>query len=354
MSTICAVTQSSSALLLDPRHLRGPVIRDIRKSVELLDLRSCVLSGLSQPRKAIPSLLLWDEQGLENFNEWTRCPHYYPKSKEIEILETCNDKIAAAMPHKSSIVELGCGNLHKTSVILSALAKQKKEVHYYALDVSQSALLNNLQALQEEFKCFPKISISGLLGTYDDCVDWISNNDATLHALPVTFLWVGNSVANLSKSEASNLMAGFRQACSVARIDCRFLVSADACADEGKLTKAYNPESGSSRTFLRHGLNHVNRLFNTDLFDGATWNCTVEYDREENEVLAFYFPVIDVTFPIDDTGSVTVHQGEHIFFFRSGKWNQEQMGTVARQSGFQVSRVWRDLDEEYGFYFLTP
>ena len=109
----------------------------------------------------------------------------------------------------------------------------------------------SLQALQAEFKHFPDISISGLLGTYDDCVDWIANNTASLRTRSVTFLWVGNSVANLSKTEASDLMGQSRQACTIAGMHCHFLVSADACADESKLLKAYNPEGGLSSLFLR-------------------------------------------------------------------------------------------------------
>ncbi|PYI25694.1 hypothetical protein BP00DRAFT_490704 [Aspergillus indologenus CBS 114.80] len=324
-----------------------PVLRDIRKSLELLDLKTCVLSGLSQPRKEIPSLLLWDEQGLKNFNEWTKCPHYYPKSKEMEILETHRDRMAGALPDSSALVELGCGNVHKTSIILSALAKQGKEIQYYALDVSEAALRTSLRALQAEFEHFPNISISGLLGTYDDCVDWIANNTASLHTRSVTFLWVGNSVANLSKTEASDLMGHFRQACAVAGMHCHFLVSVDACAEENKLLKAYNPDGGLSSLFLRYGLLHVNELLQADLFNGVVWNCLLEYDWEENEILTFYSPESDVTLS-SGAKSVTVHHGEKIFFFRSGKWNEEQMSSIAQRGGFQVSQVWRDAKQEYG------
>ncbi|RAH49190.1 uncharacterized protein BO95DRAFT_10754 [Aspergillus brunneoviolaceus CBS 621.78] len=346
-TTVCEVTGPSSALSLDTRAPKEPFLRDIRKSLELLDLNSCVISGLSQSRKTIPSLLLWDEQGLKNFNEWTNCPHYYPKSKELEILETHKDRMAGALPDRSALVELGCGNLHKTAIILSALARQGKKVQYYAMDVSESALRSSLQALQAEFKHFPDISISGLLGTYDDCVDWIANNTASLHTRSVTFLWVGNSVANLSKTEASDLMGQFRQACAIAGMHCHFLVSADACADESKLLKAYNPEGGLSSLFLRYGLLHVNKLLRADLFKDVVWNCLLEYDREENEILTFYSPESDVTL-LSGATSVTVHHGEKIFFFRSGKWNREQMSIIAQQGGFQVSQVWRDAKQEYG------
>ncbi|RAL02613.1 uncharacterized protein BO80DRAFT_443414 [Aspergillus ibericus CBS 121593] len=350
MATACEVVQPSPGLFLDTRRREEPFLWDISNSPELLDLRTCILSGLSQTAKAIPSLLLWDEQGLRNFNEWADSPHYYLKSKEMEIFETWRDQMANALPHRSALVELGCGNLHKTSIILSALARQGKQVWYYALDVSKSALRQSLQFLHEEFMYCPNVRIAGLIGTYDDCVDWVAHNTSTLHGLPATFLWVGNSMPNLSKTEASDLMNNFRRACGVAGISCRFLVSADACADESRLLKAYDPEAGTSRTFLRHGLHRAKTLLGTDSFEEEVWNCTVEYDRKENEILAFYSPRVDVILAVD----LTVHKGDKIFFFRSGKWNESQMETIAHQAGgFQVSHVWRDSNEEYGFYLLS-
>lgn len=94
---------------LDNRFISDPPLHDIRQSSELLDLKSCLVSGLTSPQKSLPSLLLWDEQGLENFDAWTQCPHYYPKQRELEIIHRYKDEIAQSQPGELVLIELGCG-----------------------------------------------------------------------------------------------------------------------------------------------------------------------------------------------------------------------------------------------------
>lgn len=94
---------------LDNHFINYPPLHDIRQSSELLDLKSCVISGLTSPQKSLPSLLLWDEQGLEKFDAWTQCPHYYPKQREVEIINRYRDEIAGTQPGELVLIELGCG-----------------------------------------------------------------------------------------------------------------------------------------------------------------------------------------------------------------------------------------------------
>jgi uncharacterized SAM-dependent methyltransferase len=230
-------------------------------------------------------------------------------------------------------------------MLLSELAKDGKEIHYYALDISDVALFSSLQVLKAEFKDSPQINISGLIGTYQDCVEWITES-ACFENPSVTFLWVGNSIANLSKPEASVLISKFRHACASGNIECRFLVSADSCRVTTKILKAYSPHQGLSRKFLLHGLRHCNWLFSTELFDKRVWECIVDYDEAENELLSFYTPKMNFATSIGGT-PVAVRQGERILFFRSGKWSEAQMTDVAQNAGFRTATVWSDREQEY-------
>jgi uncharacterized SAM-dependent methyltransferase len=96
-------------MTINTPDLQTPFLHDIRKSSELLDLRSSILAGLSQSPKTLSSLLLWDEEGLKNFNAWTLSPEYYPKAKEMEILDRYKRNMADSLPNGSALVELGCG-----------------------------------------------------------------------------------------------------------------------------------------------------------------------------------------------------------------------------------------------------
>ena len=91
-----------------------PQIEDIRKDGALTPLVEQIRSGLHQEggkEKTLPTLLLYDEQGLKLFEKITYLDEYYPTNLEIEILHKYADHIAERIPASSDsmIVELGSG-----------------------------------------------------------------------------------------------------------------------------------------------------------------------------------------------------------------------------------------------------
>lgn len=88
-----------------------------RSQNNLIDIRTEIVKGLSRPtgQKTLPTLLLYDERGLQIYDELTtNVPEYYPFSAEEEILRNHADQIVRAM-HGSAVhftevvVELGAG-----------------------------------------------------------------------------------------------------------------------------------------------------------------------------------------------------------------------------------------------------
>jgi uncharacterized SAM-dependent methyltransferase len=100
----------SQTMLLDPKTAPAESVQlyKIRNS-GLLNLKECIISGLQDTPKTMPSLLLWDDQGLQNFDAWTQAPEYYPKRCEWEILTNYRQDIASQFPTRSVLIELGCG-----------------------------------------------------------------------------------------------------------------------------------------------------------------------------------------------------------------------------------------------------
>ncbi len=228
------------------------------------------------------------------------------------------------------------------------MEKERRHVYYYALDVSDDALCSNLGALKKQFNESQFINISGLSGTYDDCAEWLASS-SSLPVSAVTFLWLGNSVANLNQHDASVLMGQFRQACSKMSADCNFLISADCCAVEDRILKAYDPNDGPSRTFLFHGLHHANRLLGQEVFKEAEWDAVPEWDNVQNELRYSYAPKADIDLNVGSL-HVALKKGEPIHYFMSGKWSESQMGSIAEKAGPQVGKVWRDTQKEYCEY----
>jgi uncharacterized SAM-dependent methyltransferase len=87
-------------------------IIDIRRSgldFDLVDeIRQKFNPGKGQERR-LPTLLLYDEQGLKLFEDITYLDEYYLTNAEIEVLENHADGIAQQIRAGSLVVELGSG-----------------------------------------------------------------------------------------------------------------------------------------------------------------------------------------------------------------------------------------------------
>lgn len=88
------------------------LILDIRQKESSSSLRSDIHKMLRPAKgeeKRLPTLLLYDEQGLKLFEDITYLEEYYLTNAEIEVLKGHADDIAQLIPAGSQILELGSG-----------------------------------------------------------------------------------------------------------------------------------------------------------------------------------------------------------------------------------------------------
>ena len=76
-------------------------------SQEIMD--SLKIPAGSQGPRRIPSMLLWDREGLKRFEDITYTEEYYLTQTEIEILERSSNQIAQKIKPESMLIELGSG-----------------------------------------------------------------------------------------------------------------------------------------------------------------------------------------------------------------------------------------------------
>ncbi len=87
-------------------------IIDIRSDTAGIELKQEILSGLKPKdggEKTLPTLLLYDDEGLRLFEEITYLDEYYLTEEEIAILSKYADRIAERIPEGANVVELGSG-----------------------------------------------------------------------------------------------------------------------------------------------------------------------------------------------------------------------------------------------------
>ncbi len=87
-------------------------ILDIRRgglNLSILDEMRANLRPSKGQEKRMPTLLLYDEQGLRLFEDITYLEEYYLTNAEIDVLITHADEMASRISAGSMVVELGSG-----------------------------------------------------------------------------------------------------------------------------------------------------------------------------------------------------------------------------------------------------
>ena len=103
---------TGSVIASTDRGIVASIIIDIRSKGQDCRLLEQILSGLRPGQgdeKRLPTLLLYDEQGLTLYEDITYLDEYYLTNAEIEVLSDHAGEIANAIHAGSMVVELGSG-----------------------------------------------------------------------------------------------------------------------------------------------------------------------------------------------------------------------------------------------------
>jgi EasF-like predicted methyltransferase len=237
-------------------------------------------------------------------------------------------------------------SLHKTSLILSACERQQRPVLYYALDVSIGELTESLTSLMKRMGPTQFVKVRGLLGTYDDCVAWLASDPKMVIQSSVTFLWMGNSIANLQPDDASLLLSRFSHICTKQGVRCQFIVAADACTHKTTIMAAYDTTKRPLHDFLLNGLRHANTVMGHNVFQTSDWTCAVEFNDRANVLNTYYIPRRDLQLDINGI-AVEFRKGDQVLAITSGKWTEKDFHAVSVNAGLHIADTWRDMSRIY-------
>ncbi|CAK7219752.1 Ergothioneine biosynthesis protein 1 [Sporothrix curviconia] len=325
------------------KHTTSNNIIDIRQSPVEMELRDEIVS-LFCPEKGprtMPTLLLYDEAGLQLFEEITYLDEYYLTNNEIDVLKASAAEIAQHIPQDSMVIELGSGNLRKVNLLLQALERAGKRVEYYALDLSLRELERTLSQLPryEHVRCF------GLHGTYDDGRAWLKT-PAVLHRRKCV-LTLGSSIGNFHRDDAAVFLRGFAD---VLHPGDSILVGLDSCVDAAKVYHAYNDKEGLTHRFVLNGLTHANRILGKEEFVPAEWRVIGEYvhDADGGRHQAFYAPVRETV-----VFGQTIQTHERVQVEQSVKYSPAEADYLWRSAGLAETDKWQNENMEHGLHLLT-
>ncbi|KAG4065237.1 hypothetical protein HA402_012679 [Bradysia odoriphaga] len=334
------ITSSDMLEEIKPSTENGSSKEDAVSSSDMTDM---ILKSLNQPKgqKSIASFLLYDELGLQIFDEITRLEEYYLTNAERSILQDHADELASRVNSGTIIVELGSGSLTKTQLILRAMERNKKRVTYYALDLNKNELERSLSSLGGHFKY---VQLVGLLGTYDQAIPWLRQqyfNKSTRKLV----LWLGSSIGNHTRRESAIFLRQFVRSCL--QPGDFVVIGFDRRNDPSTVLKAYNDEQGITEKFIMNSLSHVNNILDEPFFtlDDFEYHSTYQenYGRHVSHFRAKRH--VDLVYRKKRSGSdvtIPVEQGELIHLEFSHKFNNSEIAHLLEAADLDLVQTWLD------------
>ncbi|GAA99435.1 uncharacterized protein L969DRAFT_93896 [Mixia osmundae IAM 14324] len=284
------------------------------------------------------------------------------------------------------IIEMGAGSLQKTSHLLRSLARLLPSEHdpsvsrasqaasikpsqpiqnltYYALDLERPELVSTLSSLCQEHPhivasdsaSHDKIVVKGIWSDYDDALPEIRKGafDTSKADVKRSILWLGSSIGNFGRAEASAALKSFAQAGLRAGKGDTFLLGVDGCDDVAKIERAYNDRAGATADFILNGVSNAGRLLgkgaeqlHADNFDYAN-----RYNQLEGRHEAYVRAKQDLLLEIDGQ-AVRIERGELLSIECSYKHNSVECHQLFKEAGLRVIQDWSDSEGTYKLYLL--
>ncbi|KAJ2550075.1 hypothetical protein EV175_004204 [Coemansia sp. RSA 1933] len=332
-----------------------PLLRSI---VEGLSARK-PLPGTTDPKyRTLPTVLLYDDLGLELFDQITYVPEYYLTTSEIDIIETKVQEIVAEIPNGSDVIELGCGSLRKTKILLDALNKERTDITYYAIDVMPLPLHESMESLSPQLS---NVSLVALCGTYEEVMCHFEKSTRRK-----TIIWLGSSIGNSAADDATDMLSGIVD--TVLNEKDAIIIGMDLQKDPAVIMDAYHDSQGVTAAFELNALSHVNNIVSAhvqhqqELFDIEKFKYVGEYDDiigrhnaylEAQQDMTLQWPqsiqslVKDICGNSDD---LVFKRGDRIYIESSHKYGPGDADKIARASGLTHTAGWVD---SHGYYSLN-
>lgn len=329
-------TRSSGNAATEPRIRIERLLDEADRRAALYDE---TFWSLRRRPKEIPPVWLYDERGSRLFEEITRLPEYYPTAREQEIL-TAHASEVAAWTEARTLVELGAGTSEKTRILLDALQANGTLERFVPLDASEEVLRASACAIAERYP----IGVHAIVGDFERHLGALPRGENRLIA------FLGSTIGNLHPDRRARLLADI--AASLEASD-SFLLGVDLVKDPARIEAAYNDSRGVTESFVRNGLDAVNRELRADLdqellaFE-ARWDALEEWmdigflAREPQQV----------TFAELDT-VVRLEQGEKLRLEVSTKFRREGIERELVGAGMQLVAWWEDKAAEFALLLAT-
>ncbi len=302
--------------------------------------------GLSNSPKTLPSKYFYNKIGDALFVKIMHSDEYYLTRSELEIFQTQSHEIAESFGMNKStyfeLIELGAGDGLKTKELLRQLCKESYSFGYFPVDISQNALDNLQDKLNQEL---PEVEVVPKQGDYFKVLQSLKN---TQH--PKVVLFLGSNIGNMQDDMASDFI--YELGANLHKND-KLLLGVDLMKSSDLVLPAYNDKQGYTRDFNLNLLQRINDELGGN-FNLNQFKHRPEYDEQVGVAKSFLESMTDQKVYIDSLDKeFEFKKGEKIQTERSRKYNDEVLQNIIRDSDFSIIKKFTDSRNYFADYLLS-
>ncbi len=299
-----------------------------------------VLEGLSKRPRGLPSRLFYDDKGSELFTQIMDLEEYYPTNCETEILQKHSPAIAKHLANQEfNLVELGCGDGAKTTILIDSLIAEKAGFKFVPLDISEAAVQFLHKNLQEKYRDIP-FPIQGLVAEYFQGLSWLSENASAKNLI----LFLGSNIGNLNKPMALRFLRHLWYSLNDGDY---VLIGFDLKKDLDILYDAYNDKKGVTAEFNYNVLDRINASLDGN-FDRSQFQHQGLYNVQTGAMESYLISQKAQTVRLGELDREFHFQPwEAIHMEYSYKYLQTDITDLAESTGFQILDNFKD---EKGYF----
>jgi len=293
-----------------------------------------LLLNLSKKRKIIPSKFHYDLKGSKYFEKITKTKEYYITRIEKKILRKISKKINLIFGKNLTFVEFGSGSSDKIHILLN------NQVRFYVpLDISLDFIKQSMKKL---YRSFPKLKI---LPTYCDYTKYIKL-PKNISKTKIGF-FLGSSIGNFYNKNEKKFLKNAKKTLGKNSF---LFIGVDLIKNVQILKKAYNDKGNFTARFNLNLINIMNKKAKTKL-RLKDFSYIATFNKEKNSMENFIISKKNQIFFVNKK-KFHLKKDEKIQTEISNKFTISKFSQLARSSGWNVKKHWKDAKRYYAVFLL--
>jgi dimethylhistidine N-methyltransferase len=293
-----------------------------------------LLSNFSKKEKIIPSKFHYDLKGSKYFEKITKTKEYYITRIEKKILRKISKKINLIFGKNLTFVEFGSGSSDKIHILLN------NQVRFYVpLDISLDFIKQSMKKL---YRSFPKLKI---LPTYCDYTKYIKL-PKNISKTKIGF-FLGSSIGNFYNKNEKKFLKNAKKTLGKNSF---LFIGVDLIKNVQILKKAYNDKGNFTARFNLNLINIMNKKAKTKL-RLKDFSYIATFNKEKNSMENFIISKKNQIFFVNKK-KFHLKKDEKIQTEISNKFTISKFSQLARSSGWNVKKHWKDAKSYYAVFLL--